>query len=240
MKTLNIKVLENKKIVTGTLKIKDDSFSINTKDNFIKLSYDDIKSYSYDEEEKKLIIQEKDVKVTLFVNYEKELFDKLTKIERKENIPKDNNEKVDTNSKNENSNINQNNEQSNNGAFGIVVTLVFVGVIVFCLINAFGGSGSSSKKIEYGSVAEQYAIEDIVKDSFYWGTPKSNQLSCEAKEKTDDDIILVLCSTSIEEIKEYYGGSSSIWYGYLLSADKNSYWHYSSVSKDKVLSELRD
>ena len=91
MKTLNVKVLENKKTVTGTLKIKDESFSINTKNNFIKLSYDDIKSYSYDEDEKKLIIQEKDLKVTLFVDYEKELFDKLEKIERKEIDPKDNN-----------------------------------------------------------------------------------------------------------------------------------------------------
>ena len=240
MKTLNVKVLENKKTVTGTLKIKDESFSINTKNNFIKLSYDDIKSYSYDEDEKKLIIQEKDLKVTLFVDYEKELFDKLEKIERKEIDPKNNNVIVDKNNNNTNSNVEQNNEKKSTGVFEIVGTLIFIGIIVVIVINGISGGGSSSKNIKNGYLAKQHALEDIAKDSFYWGTPKSNQLSCEAKERTNDDIVLVLCSTTIEEIKEYYGGASSIWYGYLESADGNKYWHYSSSSKDKVLSELRD
>lgn len=240
MKTLNVKVLENKKTVAGTLKIKDESFSINTENNFIKLSYADIKSYSYDEKKKKLIIQEKDLKVTLFVDYEKELFDRLAKIERKESTPKSNNENVDTNNKNTNTNVNQSNENNSTGAFEIIGTLVIIGIIVVIVIRAFNGGSSGNKNIENGYLAKQHALEDVAEDSFYLGTPKSNQLSCEAKERTNDDIVLVLCSTTIEEIKEHYGGASSFWYGYLESADGNSYWHYSSSSKDKVLSELRD
>lgn len=240
MKTINVKVLENKKTVTGTLKIKVESFSINTENNFIKLSYNDIKSYSYDENEKKLIIQEKDLKVTLFVDYEKELFDKLEKIESKEIAPKENNISTDKNNNNINSNVNQNNENKSTGTFQIVGTLIFIVIIIIFTINGINGGNSSSKNIKNGYLAKQHALEDIAEDSLYWGTPKSNQLSCEAKERTDDDIVLVLCSTTIEEIKEYYGGASSIWYGYLESADGNKYWHYSSSSKDKVLSELRD
>lgn len=240
MKTINVKVLENKKTVTGTLKIKVESFSINTENNFIKLSYNDIKSYSYDENEKKLIIQEKDLKVTLFVDYEKELFDKLEKIESKEIAPKENNISADKNNNNIDNNVNQNNENKSTGTFQIVGTLIFIVIIVIFTINGINGGNSSSKNIKNGYLAKQHALEDIAEDSLYWGTPKSNQLSCEAKERTDDDIVLVLCSTTIEEIKEYYGGASSIWYGYLESADGNKYWHYSSSSKDKVLSELRD
>lgn len=115
-----------------------------------------------------------------------------------------------------------------------VLCLIALPIIIFIFVT----SDNSETTIRNGSWAEQMAVEDIPEDAYYWGTLRSNEISCNATSETDDGIILVKCTTNNSELISYYG-SSTIWYGYLESADGMSYWHYSSSSSDTVLSNLR-
>ena len=104
-------------------------------------------------------------------------------------------------------------------------------VMISLLLSGCGGMNGVDK-----SWAEQMALKDISKDTIK--TPTSAELKCTAKSKEKDDIILVKCTTSHEELKKLYK-SETIWYGYLETADGKSYYHYMDNDKDKVLEMLR-
>ncbi len=152
------------------------------------------------------------------------------------NTSSDNNVNVesqdDKKSQNETTIISNQNQNTSSYIIGIIIILVvsFGPVIYF--------NAKNNTTIKYASLAETQALKDIPDDAYYFGTLKSNEISCNAISETNDGIILVKCTTNNSEIIRHYG-SATIWYGYLLSADGTSYWHYSSSNRETVLSKLR-
>ena len=134
-----------------------------------------------------------------------------------------------------NENVPNNNtptENSNNQSkVGAIISLI---VIVALSVGAYFYINTGNYHDSYG---EGIATKDIVDSVLIGSSVTANELKCEANSKTDDEIKLVKCTTTKNEIiKEY--GSSTIWYGYLETVD-GGYYHYISKSKDTVLSKLR-
>lgn len=139
----------------------------------------------------------------------------------------------------ENNTVDKNvtNEMPNQNV-GVIVTVIICIICVgyFVLPNLFSSSSGCDSGQCY--MAEQVALQDIPELGHTWYTVKSNELNCNANSITDDEIVLVKCTTTNEELLDYYG-SSTIWYGYLESADGYSYFRWADANQSTVLSKLR-
>lgn len=116
-----------------------------------------------------------------------------------------------------------------------ILSSLYFGANIFLDNSSNGGGNCNTSQC---GLAEQYALEDIPELALVWETVKSNELKCNADSITTDDIILVKCTTTHSEIIDYYG-SSTIWYGWISSADGSSYFRYADTNKDTVLKKLR-
>ena len=105
----------------------------------------------------------------------------------------------------------------------------------FCVIPYFFNDDCNSRQCRF---AEEKALEDVPELGFVFSTVKSNELECKTDSITDDEIVLVKCTTTNEELLDYYG-SSTIWYGYLESAGGSSYFRWADPIQSNVLSKLR-
>ena len=225
MKSLLVKLIENEKEIKGILEIKEESFVINTNDNFITIPYAEFQSYDYDRDSKRLTIQAINLQVVLIIDYDIDLFQKLVELTEK-NSKLTLGERVIA-------------------AVGITITiLVFLGVIIFFGLLSSGELFNNNDTINDGCTtyycrkAEDYALEDIPEMALVWDTVKVNELTCKADVLTDDQIVLVRCNTSNSEIIKYFG-SSEIWYGYIEAADGTSYFRYADSDQAVVLEKLR-
>lgn len=116
----------------------------------------------------------------------------------------------------------------------IILGLVFL----FFVVDPLSSDSNSGCDSSDCSWAEQKALEDVPELGLAFSTVKSNELKCNAESITDDEIILVKCTTTHEELLDFYG-SSTIWYGYLESASGHSYFRAAHADKNEVLSRLR-
>lgn len=121
--------------------------------------------------------------------------------------------------------------------------LIFVGLFLVFYFGSgiFSGSFGDGGSCDTAQCrkAARYALTDIPELAIVFDTVKSSELECNAVSTTDDDIVLVKCTTTHSEIIDYYG-SSTIWYGWISSADGLSYFRYADANKDTVLEKLRD
>ena len=224
MKSLLVKLIENEKEIKGILEIKEDSFVINTNDNFITIPYTEFQSYDYDRDSKRLTIQAINLQVVLIIDYDIDLFQKLVELTEK------------------NSKLTLGQQLKIGGIIGIII-ITFLCVLMFLseLIsndNTDSDSDSDSCTTLYCRMAEDYALEDIPEMALVWDTVKINELICKAEVLTADQIALVRCNTSNSEIIKYFG-SSEIWYGYIEAADGTSYFRYADSDQAVVLEKLR-
>lgn len=120
---------------------------------------------------------------------------------------------------------------------------VISGIIsIIVLIIIFVNMCSNGGRIEGGYEAERYALQEIPKSVLtlaFEPDVTSNELKCKAKEKTDDEIILVKCTTTNKHIIDYYE-SETIWYAYQETADRMSHYRSINPDKDTALKNLRD
>ena len=175
----------------------------------------------------------------IYITYTTEGQIKATFIEMEEN----NKEKEDI----PKANINHNNNNATNekdlealsGAMGCIVGAIIFGLVFFFfVIDPLSNDSNSGCDTSDCSWAEQKALEDVPELGLAFSTVKSNELKCNAESITDDEIILVKCTTTHEELLNFYG-SSTIWYGYLESASGHSYFRAAHADKNEVLSRLR-
>ena len=175
----------------------------------------------------------------IYITYTTEGQIKATFIEMEEN----NKEKEDI----PKANINHNNNNATNekdlealsGAIGCIVGAIIFGLVFFFfVIDPLSNDSNSGCDTSDCSWAEQKALEDVPELGLAFSTVKSNELKCNAESITDDEIILVKCTTTHEELLDFYG-SSTIWYGYLESASGHSYFRAAHADKNEVLSRLR-
>lgn len=224
MKSLLVKLIENEKEIKGILEIKEESFVINTNDNFITIPYAEFQSYDYDRDSKRLTIQAINLQVVLIIDYDIDLFQKLVELTEK-------NSKLTFG------------QQLKIGGIIAIILITFICVLMFLseLIsndNTDSDSDSDSCTTLYCRMAEDYALEDIPEMALVWDTVKINELICKAEVLTADQIALVRCNTSNSEIIKYFG-SSEIWYGYIEAADGTSYFRYADSDQAVVLEKLR-
>lgn len=148
------------------------------------------------------------------------------------------NTQVETNNPKENLTQNTSSENQNNtGGNNILKTIsAIISAIVLVIIgfNFFGGGS-----IEGADDAVFYALREIPASILTFDEVMSNELKCEAKEKTDDEIILVKCTTTNQDVIDHYD-SETIWYGYQETADGRSHYRSINKSKDKVLENMRE
>ncbi len=115
--------------------------------------------------------------------------------------------------------------------------LCFFSILV-CILIGVTGCGNENEIAEVDKWnSEEAALEYISEQAF--DTPTKSELSCIANSQEDDGIILVECTTTHDELINYYD-SETIWFGYLESADGDSYYRYADSDKDVVLDILRD
>ena len=222
MKSLLVKLIENEKEIKGILEIKEDSFVINTNDNFITIPYTEFQSYDYDRDSKRLTIQAINLQVVLIIDYDIDLFQKLVELTEK-------NSKLTLG------------QQLKIGGIITIILITFLCVLMFLAeldSNDNTDTDSVSCSTLYCRMAEDYALEDIPEMALVWDTVKINELICEAEILTADQIALVRCNTSNSEIIKYFG-SSEIWYGYIEAADGTSYFRYADSDQAVVLEKLR-
>lgn len=125
------------------------------------------------------------------------------------------------------------NNASGNNIFKTISAIISAIVLVIIVFNFFGGGN-----IEGGDDAVFYALREIPESVLTFDDVMSNELKCEAKEKTDDEIILVQCTTTNQDVIDHYD-SETIWYGYQETADGRSHYRSINKSKDKVLENMR-
>lgn len=130
------------------------------------------------------------------------------------------------------------NDANNNVGGTIVARLIFSIIVFIFSISIFQMFKPSNRSIENGSTAENYALDDIPEIAITFSTVRSNELKCEADSMTDDEIVLVKCTTTNDELIDYYE-SSTIWYGWQSSADGNTYLRWADKDKSEVLSHIR-
>lgn len=260
MKKLNITYCNGNNKEDAILKIKDDSFSITTNDNsIIKIPYADIKNYDYAENEKLIIKRKHNSDIVIEVSFDTTLINTLKEIVKKENsesqskkytnddtpVDKTIEEKrvenvskeKQVNSTDEvNVNYNQNDSNESN-PLKTISAIISIIVLVIIVINFFGNGGH----IEGAYLAEQSALEEIPESVLtlaFEHAVTSNELKCNAKEKTDDEIILVKCTTTNEHIIDYYK-SETIWYAYQETADGSYHYRAINPDKNKALESIR-
>lgn len=134
------------------------------------------------------------------------------------------------------SNENQNSTSGNN-TLKTISAIISIIVLVIIVFNFFGNGGY----IEGAYLAEQSALEEIPESVLtltFEHAVTSNELKCDAKEKTDDEIILVKCTTTNEHIIDYYK-SKTIWYAYQKTADGSHHYRAINPDKNKALESIR-
>lgn len=261
MKKLNISFIDGSNKEDAILKIKDDSFSITTRDNsIIKIPYSDIKDYEYSDNEKLTIKRKHNSDIIIEVDFDITLINTLKEIVKNSNSYKQQvdfktndsiqtkKEEVLSNDTNFQEKIKNTNEISHNTndsqttiandipVKAIVGTLVSIIIFIVILYNVF--TPDKTKIIEGGSEAVFYALREIPESVLTFDDVMSNELKCEAKEKTDDEIILVQCTTTNQDVIDHYD-SETIWYGYQETADGRSHYRSINKSKDTVLENMR-
>lgn len=259
MKKLNISFINGSNKEDAILKIKDDSFSITTRDNsIIKIPYSDIKDYEYSDNEKLTIKRKHNSDIIVEVDFDITLINTLKEIvknsnsyeqqvdfktndsiqaKKEEAILNDTNFQERTKNTNEisyNTNVSQTNIANDIPVKAIVGTLVSVIIFIVILYTVF----TPDKTIDGGSDAVFYALREIPESVLTFDDVMSNELKCEAKEKTDDEIILVQCTTTNQDVIDHYD-SETIWYGYQETADGRSHYRSINKSKDTVLKNMR-
>lgn len=170
MKKLNVSFIDNGKKEDAILKVKDDSFSITTKDNsIIKIPYSDIKDYEYTQDEKLIIKRKHSSDIVVEVSFDTTLINTLKEIVKNSNVQsqpiyekeevntkaenstKPFKENVEQNTSNENQNNSTNNQKTGFGTkLGIFLVLcAFVYGIYSIGSSFFGGesfgTGSDTK-----------------------------------------------------------------------------------------------
>lgn len=160
-------------------------------------------------------------------------------LDKKENNKENNKEKENISEANNIIDNNVTGEKSNESAIEIVsglAAVIIVGLLIcFFILPYFFNNDCDSRQCRF---AEQKALEDVPELGFAFSTVKSNELKCKTDSITDDEIVLVKCTTTNEELLDYYG-SSTIWYGYLESASGSSYFRWADPIQSNVLSKLR-
>lgn len=145
------------------------------------------------------------------------------------------NTKVETNNiEKNNERENTSNDKQNNNVAKIIGAIVSIIIFIVIIGNVFG----TDTTIEGGDDAVFYALREIPESILTFDDVMSNELKCEAKEKTDDEIILVQCTTTNQDVIDHYD-SETIWYGYQETADGRSHYRSINKSKDKVLENMR-
>lgn len=147
----------------------------------------------------------------------------------------DNKEKENISEGNNNVSSEKSNESETKEETSIISVIIFCAVMWFCVIPYFFNDDCNSRQCRF---AEEKALEDVPELGFVFSTVKSNELECKTDSITDDEIVLVKCTTTNEELLDYYG-SSTIWYGYLESASGSSYFRWADPIQSNVLSKLR-
>lgn len=128
----------------------------------------------------------------------------------------------------------QSNDKQNNNVAKIIGAIVSIIIFIVIIGNVFG----TDTTIEGGDDAVFYALREIPESILTFDDVMSNELKCEAKEKTDDEIILVQCTTTNQDVIDHYD-SETIWYGYQETADGRSHYRSINKSKDTVLENMR-
>ena len=145
------------------------------------------------------------------------------------------NTKVETNDiEKNNERENTSNDKQNNNVAKIIGAIVSIIIFIVIIGNVFG----TDTTIEGGDDAVFYALREIPESILTFDDVMSNELKCEAKEKTDDEIILVQCTTTNQDVIDHYD-SETIWYGYQETADGRSHYRSINKSKDTVLENMR-
>ena len=139
-----------------------------------------------------------------------------------------------TNVEKNNERENTSNDKQNNNVAKIIGAIVSIIIFIVIIGNVFG----TDTTIEGGDDAVFYALREIPESILTFDDVMSNELKCEAKEKTDDEIILVQCTTTNQDVIDHYD-SETIWYGYQETADGRSHYRSINKSKDKVLENMR-
>ena len=122
--------------------------------------------------------------------------------------------------------------------------ILVLGVIVIIAVTGCGYNSNSNFNAGgcntvVCSEAEIYAKSDIPEIAGMWTTLRSNEIKCNATEVTKDEIILVKCTTTNQDVIDHYD-SETIWYGYQETADGRSHYRSINKSKDKVLENMRE
>ena len=139
-----------------------------------------------------------------------------------------------TNVEKNNERENTSNDKQNNNVAKIIGAIVSIIIFIVIIGNVFG----TDTTIEGGDDAVFYALREIPESILTFDDVMSNELKCEAKEKTDDEIILVQSTTTNQDVIDHYD-SETIWYGYQETADGRSHYRSINKSKDKVLENMR-
>ena len=246
MRKLNATLLNEGNKEEAILKIKDDSFAINTIDQLIKIPYSNVKGYNYDESNGVLsIVRFGGSLIELNIVKDKQLLELLNSITSKNKS--DSNESIPTyesNSPKENEKeLERNATIRDTDSKKTEVKKVISGIIsIIALIIIFVNMCSNGGRIEGGYEAERYALQEIPKSVLtlaFEPDVTSNELKCKAKEKTDDEIILVKCTTTNKHIIDYYE-SETIWYAYQETADGMSHYRSINPDKDTALKNIRN
>ena len=184
MRKLNATLLNGENKEEAILKIKDDSFAINTNDQLIKIPYSNIKSYNFDKENQVLsIVKFGGNPIELNIVKDKQLLELLNSITSQNksdsnesipnyesNSPKENERKLernatirDTDSKKTEIKANNENkkEPTNSGGYlGIIVGVFIVGIIIFGAKSLFFDNTSSEDSSNKNKDLSTFEIND--------------------------------------------------------------------------------
>lgn len=271
MRKLNATLLNGTNKEDAILKIKDESFAIDTNEQIIKIAYSNIKSYEYDDSEEiltivkfggnpiklnivkdrqllellsNLVIQNKNnkQKVDIADIESASLKEKNTKSEENTTINNTITQNKDVKQLKETEKQNLSNDNQNNSNDSNIFKTISGIISIITLVIIFVNMCSNGARIEGGYEAERYALKEIPESVLtlaFEPDVTSNELKCEAKEKTDDEIILVKCTTTNEHIIDYYE-SEIIWYAYQETADGMSHYRSINPDKDTALKNIRN
>lgn len=235
----------NSGFVDGTLEIYSDRLILIGKKKTIEYKFIDMTSVSHSmgclnvalKNGKTDVFNISDKKLRLeIIDY---INNQLTNVKANNQI--ENNDINTKNTKVKTNNVEKNNERENtlndkqnNNVAKIIGAIVSIIIFIVIIGNVFG----TDTTIEGGDDAVFYALREIPESILTFDDVMSNELKCEAKEKTDDEIILVQCTTTNQDVIDHYD-SETIWYGYQETADGRSHYRSINKSKDTVLENMR-
>lgn len=269
MKKLNVSFIDDGKKEDAILKIKDDSFSITTKDNsIIKIPYSDIKDYEYTQDEKLTIKRKHSSDIVVEVSFDTTLINTLKEIvknsttqtpiayEKKEETKVKSDEEVKTSSSKQESSVDTNinkiessNSKKSTSGNKIIGFLVVCAVIfgIYLIIGDDSSSSSDNKELStdrsvWVDAGYVYAESNATKD-----IPKDAYVftTLKASELTcetigvSDKVVVVVKCDTNNDELIKHYGSSTIYYAFQRSADGNKYWHYASKDRDEAIQKVK-